>query len=901
MALEQMTAFRLGRPQDELGETETLEPDGFPLLRSSPLKDEHALLCLLLRSNSRLYHAEKIFENPELPRLLQATVSQRTRIFQALLERCFAYDARLSRQGDFGSFANFYDYGAAANVLAELFEKGLDFELVVPQTIDWFNCYRFNHYATPIMDRVLRWIAANYSAESLPHNLRHRLIALDGQIRDASYAPSENMGSVLAGILGQGPWEVVSPIEAWSKAALEQIEAEASTSKKAWLDLLAHCHGAGSSKPSGKWLKTGSERLKAIGAAKFVQCLLKWIPLFDAGRTHPMIGMSWENVDERQRPSEMNATVIRGLLWLCPATPTPDLVRAIGKVAHSGYRKIRGLGPRATKVGNAAVYALSEIGTPEAVGQLAMLKARVKFGTALKEIEKAYASTAKKLGLPVEEIEEMAVPTYGLTDVGICEEAMGEFTARLTVTGTDSTELVWLKADGKAQKSVPASVKASHAEELKELQAAAKDIQRMLPAQRERIDGLFLQQKSWPLAVWRERYLDHPLVGVLARRLIWEFTTRGRTTAGMFSASSRRRESAQSSDGMGNQRGLTSTATDLGVEDLDLRPVPSDDTTVVRLWHPIGKDVDEVLAWRGWLETRQIQQPFKQAHREVYLLTDAERRTGTYSNRYAAHVLKQHQFNALCAARGWKNKLRLMVDDAYPPATRHLPQWNLRAEFWVEGAGSDYRTDANESGTYLHLTTDQVRFYRPNAAQLHAQSGSGTYAPAYGQTADEPIPLEQVPPLVFSEIMRDVDLFVGVASVGNDPTWNDGGPGGQHRDYWQHYAFGDLGVSAANRKVILERLVPRLKIAKQCSFADKFLVVRGSVRTYKIHLGSGNILMEPNDQYLCIVPKQGAVEKEPVFLPFEGDRTLSLILSKAFLLAEDGKIKDETILTQIRK
>ena len=37
-----------------------------------------------------------------------------------------------------------------------------------------------------------------------------------------------------------------------------------------------------------------------------------------------------------------------------------------------------------------------------------------------------------------------------------------------------------------------------------------------------------------------------------------------------------------------------------------------------------------------------------------------------------------------------------------------------------------------------------------------------------------------------------------------------------------------------------------------------------------------------------------------VMLPFEGDRTLSVILSKAFLLAEDGKIKDASILGQIR-
>jgi hypothetical protein len=37
-----------------------------------------------------------------------------------------------------------------------------------------------------------------------------------------------------------------------------------------------------------------------------------------------------------------------------------------------------------------------------------------------------------------------------------------------------------------------------------------------------------------------------------------------------------------------------------------------------------------------------------------------------------------------------------------------------------------------------------------------------------------------------------------------------------------------------------------------------------------------------------------------VFLPFEGDRTLSVILSKALLLADDKKITDPTIMRQIR-
>ena len=153
---------------------------------------------------------------------------------------------------------------------------------------------------------------------------------------------------------------------------------------------------------------------------------------------------------------------------------------------------------------------------------------------------------------------------------------------------------------------------------------------------------------------------------------------------------------------------------------------------------------------------------------------------------------------------------------------------------------------------------------------------------------------------MLSEILRDVDLFVGVASVGNDPNWSDGGPDGRHREYWQSYSFGELSATASTRKAILAKLLPRLKIAGQCTLEERFLEVKGRLRTYKIHLGSSNILMAPSDQYLCIVAKQATAGREEVFLPFEGDNMLSVILSKAFLLAADDKITDPTIMSQIR-
>lgn len=101
------------------------------------------------------------------------------------------------------------------------------------------------------------------------------------------------------------------------------------------------------------------------------------------------------------------------------------------------------------------------------------------------------------------------------------------------------------------------------------------------------------------------------------------------------------------------------------------------------------------------------------------------------------------------------------------------------------------------------------------------------------------------------------------------------------------------------RRAALERLIPRTRIADRCTRTERYLVVRGELHTYRIHLGSASVLIEPDDSYLCIVP---SVRKMPdrVFLPFEDER-LTLILSKAFLLADDTRISDQPIVAQLRR
>lgn len=642
--------------------------------------------------------------------------------------------------------------------------------------------------------------------------------------------------------------------EAWTSQLQSQLDNMEPALRNKWYALLTACQQASSAKPTKKWLKETKALIENIGTGSLVSVLLSVLP--EIGKPGPSEKRTFQYSSRQNDPTMVHTThcdLLRGLVWSAGLVENKDLTAIVGDAADVCFKKIPDIGPRAPKIGNACLYALASSSLP-GVAQLSRLEGRVKHASSRKQVAKALDLAAANAGMSKEELAEISVPSLGLTAVGELRRPMGDHYAMISAENSRKTSLRWFKPDGKEQKSIPAALKVSFSKEVKELKKIAKEIEKLLPAQRNRIERLFLDRRSLRFSHFREHYLDHPLTGVLARRLIWRFRNQGNEADGIW-------------------------CNDILVDARDNELSWITDDTEVELWHPLNSTPDDILAWRNWLDRNQVQQPFKQAHREIYLLTGAERETGTYSNRFAAHILKQHQFSALCRERGWHYTLQGQWDSHNVPFIER-EDWGIRVEFWVDA--SDHGGEATDMGIFLYLASDQVRFHSLKEAGL--------------------LSLEEVPALFFSELMRDVDLFVGVSSVGNNPNWNDGGPESHYYTYWQNYSFGSLSQTAKTRKEVLERLLPRLKIADRCSFSDKFLVVRGDLRTYKIHLGSSNILMSPNDQYLCIVAGRGAsaAPNERIFLPFEGDSTLSLILSKAFLLAEDSKIKDPVITGQIK-
>jgi hypothetical protein len=330
---------------------------------------------------------------------------------------------------------------------------------------------------------------------------------------------------------------------------------------------------------------------------------------------------------------------------------------------------------------------------------------------------------------------------------------------------------------------------------------------------------------------------------------------------------------------------------------------------------------EEVLAWRAALQDAAVVQPFKQAHREIYRLTDAERETETYSNRFAGHIPRQHQMVALAKARGWTAGLQGGFDGGGTPS-KSYPAFGLSVEFACEGPEDE--TELSEHGIYVRVWSDAIRFRRlvPAEAARPPRPDKAAVASLPGRlvlagTDPGGIPvrelwasmrqqsrfpahmkLDEVPARCLSEAMRDIDLFVGVASIGADPAWRDGGPNGPFGDYWRRFAAAELTASGESRRAALEALPPRLELGRVARIDGRNLLVSGKRFTYRIHIGCGSIFVEPPGQYLCIMADRRGTDPKP-WLPFEGDAMLSLMLSKAMLLAEDDRIKDQSILSQL--
>ena len=640
---------------------------------------------------------------------------------------------------------------------------------------------------------------------------------------------------------GRGPW---------SEIVFAEVAGRDDITRAGWEGLLEHCRALEQAVPSVKWKKRSWELIQALGASEVWATLERWLALGPTPGQPP----------EARSPIE-DSPYQKGAVWCLAMSERAETASTIGDFGIACLRKVPMLGAVSQKVGFSCVQALGAMERKEAVAQLARLRAKVKYSVAQRLIEKCLKQAAERSGLTVDELEDFALPSYALDTEGKTEIAVGEGRATVCLSAEGRVEVIWRNAGGEVGKGVPAQLKKAFGKEVKSVAGLTKELGEAYFAQRYRLESSFIRVRTMPLAHWREHFIAHPLLGLLGRKLIWVFSNeQGWELSGVYSD--------------GQICGPRGEALDLAV------------ATKARLWHPLSSKEPEIEQWRERIFSSRIRQPFRQAFREFYQVTDDERQTKMHSNRFAGIVMRQHQFSSLCRAKGWSYRLMGAGFDGFNVPTKLLAAWNMHVEFYVDVPSdrdpSLYDSALSEqsgAGINLFLSSDQVRFYRDRRE----------------------IAVEDVPAIVYSEVMRDIDLFTSVTAVGRDEAWSDQSDRGTGIVDSQAQAD-DISAVFALRIEMVSRVLPLTAIAAQCKVEKGWLEVRGQLGTYRIHIPWGAVLrLTEKGARRLDIPREvlDGVGVDFSVFPIELDYRTETVLRKAHVLANDWRIDSPDLIRQL--
>jgi hypothetical protein len=163
------------------------------------------------------------------------------------------------------------------------------------------------------------------------------------------------------------------------------------------------------------------------------------------------------------------------------------------------------------------------------------------------------------------------------------------------------------------------------------------------------------------------------------------------------------------------------------------------------------------------------------------------------------------------------------------------------------------------------------------------------------------VAVDEVPAIVYSEMMRDVDLFTSVCAIGEDESWTDQGDRGIGVPV-EGMDVGELSAVMKLRGEMLARVLPVTPVADRCTVEGSFLVVRGQLGSYRILLGWGAAMLVTESGVRRLqIPQRvlNAVVLDVAAIPLELDYRTEMVLRKAYVLADDWKIEDPELVRQL--
>jgi hypothetical protein len=139
-----------------------------------------------------------------------------------------------------------------------------------------------------------------------------------------------------------------------------------------------------------------------------------------------------------------------------------------------------------------------------------------------------------KCGLSADKMEEMSVPTYGLSAAHGLTPILRPIYGHLPHRRLQRLR-VGVATGGRQNPGFGAGGGENGlCRRVGSVQRAYKEIEGQLSAQRDRLESTYLKDRHWQYTPWLEHYIHHPLVGVLGKKLIWHFEGRTLNIEGIW-------------------------------------------------------------------------------------------------------------------------------------------------------------------------------------------------------------------------------------------------------------------------------------------------------------------------------------------------------------------------------
>jgi len=362
----------------------------------------------------------------------------------------------------------------------------------------------------------------------------------------------------------------------------------------------------------------------------------------------------------------------------------------------------KALTDKKVRLAEQAVEAMTVIGTNKALRSIEVISRKManKKPKISKLALESLDAAASELGITQDQLSDRIIPDFDFEGTYKTFDVNGE--EYRAFINKDFT-LSYMDEDNKIRMSLPKDTDKETKTSFTEIQ---KEINDVIKTQELRLSNFLSSGRKWIFDEWTNAFLNHPIMTIYAQKLVW-----------------------YCADSEGNLLHIFLVQEDTSLIDIEDNEVYPDENQLVGILHPIMINESTKSAWKQKLYESNIKTLIPQLEREVFIPNDDELEKSITKLFADREVPKGPDFvKSWMEKRGWYKETG---DGGYLNFSKSFPAFDIKVNPWIDGVGVWFQQNEGKATIY------EIYFTKV--------------------TNGEKVSIKDIPPIIYSEVMNDIN------------------------------------------------------------------------------------------------------------------------------------------------